>query len=289
MPFSSDTLGLPDSAFGLMRDLIHERTGLFYDHSKSELLTDKLSPLVIERGFSSFLDYYYLLKYDGAADEEWKKVIDALSVQETYFWREMDQIRAMVDLLVPQHFLNRRAVPLRIWSAACATGEEPLSIAMALKEKGWFERAPIEIHASDASPGAIEKARRGIYRERSFRNLPSDLRTRYFTETPQGWKAASDLHARIRWSVANLAVEGELAGLATAAVIFCRNVFIYFSVESMRRTVEIFWRLMPPSGHLFVGASESLLRVTADFDFNELGGAFVYVKQRAAGVKDGVR
>src|SRR5258705_7955396 len=109
MPFSSDPLGLPDSAFGLMRDLIHERTGLFYDHSKSELLTDKLSPLVIERGFSSFLDYYYLLKYDGAADEEWKKVIDALSVQETYFWREMDQIRAMVDLLVPRHFSNRGA------------------------------------------------------------------------------------------------------------------------------------------------------------------------------------
>jgi len=279
MPFSSDTLGLPDSAFGLLRDLIHERTGLFYDQSKSEVLTDKLSPLVIERGFGSFLDYYYLLKYDPAADQEWKKVIDALSVQETYFWREMDQVRAVVDLLVPQHFSTPRAAPLRIWSAACATGEEPLTIAMALQEKGWFHRAPIEIKGSDASPAAVEKARRGLYRERSFRNLPPAMRDKYFTEGPQGWSAAPELGRRITWSVANLTVEEEVADLANAAIIFCRNVFIYFSSESIRKTVKVFWRLMPGSGHLFVGASESLLRVTTDFDFREVGGAFVYVKQ----------
>ena len=158
MPFSSDTLGLPDSAFGLLRDLIHERTGLFYDQSKSEVLTDKLSPLVIERGFGSFLDYYYLLKYDPAANQEWKKVIDALSVQETYFWREMDQVRAVADLLVPQHFSTPRAAPLRIWSAACATGEEPLTIAMALQEKGWFHRAPVAAH------GGRHHARRSCQR-----------------------------------------------------------------------------------------------------------------------------
>ena len=195
----------------------------------------------------------------------------------------------MVDVLVPQHFSTPRAGPLRIWSAACATGEEPLTIAIALKEKGWFDRAPIEIHGSDASPRAIEKARRGTYRERSFRNLPPELRARHFTESQQGWKPSPDLHGRIRWSVANLAMEAELAGLATASIIFCRNVFIYFSVESIRKTVGAFWRLMPPGGHLFVGASESLLRVTADFDFNEIGGAFVYVKQGAAGVKNAVR
>ena len=279
MHFSSDTLGLPDSAFGLLRDLIHERTGLFYDQSKSELLTDKLSPLVIERGFGSFLDYYYLLKYDHAAAQEWKKVIDALSVQETYFWREMDQVHAVADLLVPQHFSTPRAAPLRIWSAACATGEEPLTIAMALQEKGWFHRAPIEIYGSDASPSAIEKARRGLYRERSFRNLPPAMRDKYFTEGPRGWSAAPELNRRITWAIANLTVEAEVAGLATAAIILCRNVFIYFSSESIRKTVKAFWRFMPGSGHLFVGASESLLRVTTDFDFREVGGAFVYVKR----------
>ena len=83
MPSYAETLGLSDSAFTLLRDLIHERTGIFYDDSKSDLLTDKLSPLVIERGFGSFLDYYYLLKYDSQGEAEWKRVIDVLSVQET--------------------------------------------------------------------------------------------------------------------------------------------------------------------------------------------------------------
>lgn len=278
MPFSTDTLGLPDGAFGLLRDLIHERTGLFYESSKSELLTDKLSPLVIERGFSSFLDYYYLLKYDPGAGDDWKKVIDALSVQETYFWREIDQVRAIVDVLVPRYFSTPHAMPLRIWSAACATGEEPLTIAMALKEKGWFDREPIEIYASDASPAAIEKARLGTYRQRSFRNLPPHLRDKYFTESEQRWRVAPELYSRIRWAVANLTVEAELTQLAAAPIILCRNVFIYFSAESIRKTVGIFWRHMPPDGHLFIGASESLLRLNTDFELQELGGAFVYVK-----------
>jgi chemotaxis protein methyltransferase CheR len=278
MPFSTDTLGLPDSAFGLLRDLIHERTGLFYENHKSELLTDKLSPLVIERGFSSFLDYYYLLKYDADAADEWMKVINALSVQETYFWREIDQVRAVVDILVPQYFSTPRRAPLRIWSAACATGEEPLTIAMALKEKGWFEREPIEIYASDASAAAIEKARHGFYRERSFRNLPPHLRDKYFVESEHRWRVAPDLHSRVRWGVANLTVEQELSWLATAPIILCRNVFIYFSAESIRKTVGTFWRRMPEGGHLFVGSSESLLRLNTRFDFKELGGAFVYVK-----------
>ncbi|HVG20955.1 MAG TPA: protein-glutamate O-methyltransferase CheR [Blastocatellia bacterium] len=279
MAFYAETLGLSDSAFTLLRDLIHERTGLFYENGKSELLTDKLSPLVIERGFSSFLDYYYLLKYDAGADQEWKRVINALSVQETFFWREVDQVRATVDVLVPQYFASHRARPLRIWSAACATGEEPLTIAMALDEAGWFDRAAIEIYASDASAAAIERARRGLYRERSFRSLPARLREKYFSEDQGGWRVAPELHARINWATANLMEESDVATFATAAIIFCRNVFIYFSENTIRKTVQLFARHMPAPGYLFVAASESLLRLTTGFQFQEIGGAFVYVKE----------
>lgn len=278
MAFYADTLGLSDSAFTLLRDLIHERAGLFYDNGKSDLLTDKLSPLVVERGFNSFLDYYYLLKYDTGAEQEWKRVMDALSVPETFFWREMDQVRALVNVIVPQYFSSPRAQPLRIWSAACATGEEPLSIAMALNEEGWFDRAPIEIYASDASEAAIGRARRGIYRERSFRSLPPKLREKYFSEVQGGWRIAPSLHAKVRWATANLMDEGDVAAFATAPVIFCRNVFIYFSDETIRKTVRMFAERMPTPGYLFVAASESLLRLTTQVQFQEIGGAFVYVK-----------
>jgi chemotaxis protein methyltransferase CheR len=267
MAFYADILGLSDTAFTLLRDLIHERIGLFYENGKSDMLSDKLSPLVIERGFNSFLDYYYLLKYDPGAEQEWKRVMDALSVQETFFWREMDQVRALAKVIVPLHFSARGARPLRIWSAACATGEEPLTIAMALNEEGWLDRAPIEIYATDASAAAIEKARRGVYRARSFRSLP-----------PSGSRVAPALHDKVRWATANLMNEQDVAKYASASVIFCRNVFIYFSDDTIRKTVRAFAERMPEPGYLFVAASESLLRLTTRLQFQEIGGAFVYVK-----------
>jgi len=278
MSFYTDSLGLSDSGLSLLRDLIHERTGLFYGNGKTDLLTDKLSPLVIERGLGSFLDYYYLLKYDPHSGDDWRLALDALTVQETYFWREIDQIQALVEVLVPQHFSTRPHEPLRIWSAACATGEEPLTIAMVLNERGWFDRAPIEIVATDASAAAVEKARRGVYRERSFRALAPHLVAKYFTEESGSWRVAPELKARIRWGVANLATASDICELATSRVIFCRNVFIYFSAEAIRRTITLFSHLMASPGYLFIGASESLLKLTADFDFQEIGGAFVYVR-----------
>ena len=281
MRFHSETLGLPDSAFSILRDLIHRRTGLFHEDGKRDLLADKLSPRVVACGFDSFLDYYYYLRYDPDADAEWGHLMDALSVQETYFWRQMDQVRALVDVVVPEYFAAGRASPLRIWSAACATGEEPLTIAMTLEEAGWFARAPIEIYASDASPRAIHRARRGVYRARSFRSLPPDLHARYFSPNDGNWQVAPDLHRRIRWSLANLLKEDEVQRLSSVPVIFCRNVFIYFSPDAIRQVLRVFAERMPAPAHLFVGASESLLRVTTDFELEELGGAFVYVKKEA--------
>lgn len=278
MPLYSETLSLPPGTFTILRDLIHERTGLYYDLSQRDLLADKLSPRVIALGFGSFLDYYYLLKYDAVASDEWQAVMNALSVQETFFWREADQIRALVNVLLPQYVAAHPGQPVRIWSAACATGEEPLTIALALQEAGWFSRASIAIVGSDASPAAIAKARRGIYRERSFRSLAPDLRERYFKQTDAGWQIAAHIHARVRWAVANVTVEDDIQEFSAAPFIFCRNAFIYFSEQTIRRAVGLFWKYQPSPGYLCVGASESLLRLATDYQLCEIGGAFMYVK-----------
>jgi chemotaxis protein methyltransferase CheR len=285
MGVNTGSLGVTGGADRLLRDLIHERTGLFFDNGKGDLLTDKLSPLVIERGFTSLLDYYYLLKYDESAQDEWLSVMNALSVPETYFWREMDQVRALVEWVVPRWFAAPGAGPLRIWSAACATGEEPLTIAMALDQAGWLGRVPVEIRASDASPAAIEKARRGVYRERSFRNLSADLRARYFTQEGETktWRVDARLHAAVEWGVVNLMDEAVVAARAASNVIFCRNVFIYFSDQTIGKTVRAFAAHIRPPGYLFVAASESLLRLSEEFELQEMGGAFVYVRRPRAG------
>ena len=275
----SQNLALPEGTAALIRNLINERTGMFFDNGKSDLLIDKLSPLVIERGFSSYLDYYYLLKYDAGARVEWQNVMNALSVQETYFWREIDQVRALVETLVPQWHARNSGAPLRIWSAACATGEEPLTIAIALNEAGWFERTPIEIFASDASSKAIARAEAGVYRERAFRNLPPHLRERYFEPAGPDWRVNRDLHSRINWRLVNLMNESDVGPLASADFIFCRNVFIYFSESAIGRVVRSFARYIRPPGYLFVGAAESLLRLTTDFNLTEIDDAFVYLKR----------
>ena len=273
-----DTPGMQDAMFALLRDLIQERSGLVYDEHNRDLMTSRIASRMLDLGFDSFLDYYYLLKYDSGAETEWGRLMDALTVRETYFWREIDHVRALVDVLVPQYAARRPGVPLRIWSAACATGEEPLTIALALEEAGWFGRLPIELYASDISPAAIDKARAGVFPERSFRNLPPALRVRYFEPEAGGWRIAPRIHAQVHWSTANLLAGDEIGLHASAPVIFCRNAFIYFSEATIRKTVRFFFERMPAPGYLFVGVSEPLLRLTSDFELREIGGAFVYVK-----------
>src|SRR5579862_5980153 len=160
MGIARDNFGLSEVGLPLLRDLVHERTGLFYENGRADMLHERLAPLVLERGFHSFMDFYYLLKYDDdASASEWRRVLDALSVQETYFWREVDQIHALVSEVMPRLARTVASQPIRIWSVPCATGEEPLSIAMALDQAGWFDRVPIQIHGSDGSAAAIAKAR----------------------------------------------------------------------------------------------------------------------------------
>jgi chemotaxis protein methyltransferase CheR len=262
----------------LLRDLIHERLGTYFDESRFDTMLDKLEEPARARNCRSILDYYYLLKYDQDGNQEWERVMDALSVQETYFWREMSQIRLLVDLLVPQWF-QAHSRPLRIWSAACASGEEPFTLAIALQEAGWGKH-PIQIVASDASEAALSKARRGLFRERSFRALPVELRNKYFQPQAQAWQIRPDIQSRVQFRHANLVARTDVTDLANTPIIFCRNVFIYFSPDGIRRALSSFAGSMPDKSYLFVGASESLLKLTNDFDLEEIKDAFVYIRRQ---------
>ncbi len=275
-------VNLLDAEFIILRDLIHERLGIYYQDSKRDLIEDKLSDLVLARGFTSFLDYYYLLKYDNCTNGDWEQVVDALRVPETFFWREYEQVQTLVNLLVPQYFSQYQVHPLKIWSAACSSGEEPFSIAIALSEAGWFRArgSAIEIVASDISHTALQKAQKGLFRPYSFRKLPDDLREKYFKPEGDLWRISPELIGRIRWVPANLTMKSEILSLANAHVIFCRNVFIYFSEEMIRKVLKNFFELMPSPGYLFVSVSESLLKLTTDFQLQEMGGTFVYVKPK---------
>ena len=278
--YSADVLGFSEPAFTLLRDLIAQRAGVFFADDKRDQLADKLSDLLAARGMTSYLDYYYLLRYDADADLHWSELADRLAVPETFFWRQPEQLLALANVVAPRHFERwGESRPLRIWSAACCSGEEPIGIAVALAEAGLLHRRPIDIVASDASSTLVARARRGLYGERSFRNLPPELRERYFRAEGTSWRVDSRLHERIRWTTANLVEPADVRPLAAAAdVIFCRNVFIYFSDATIAQVARLFAEEMHDEGFLFLGASESLTRLGTEFQLGEVGGAFVYVK-----------
>ena len=269
---------VPPGSAALLRDLIHANTGIFFDEPNFYLMVDKLTPLVVAKNFRSLLEYYFFLKDRPHFSDDWRRALDALSVQETYFWREMDQIRALVDIILPEWF-SRGNELLKIWVAACATGEEAFTIAMAIEEAG-FGRHPIQIVASDGSEAALRKAQAGMYRERSFRALPPDLRAKYFKPTRDQWLLSAAIMSRVRFERVNITMPTETAELASSPIIFCRNVFIYFSESMIAATVRSFAERMPAGGYLCVGASESLLRATQDFELREVGDAFIYVRKQ---------
>lgn len=237
---------------------------------------EKLEPPAVRRGHQSYLDFYYALKDNKLG--EWEHAWEALSVQETYFWREMAQINALTEIIIPEWF-RKHSTPFRIWCAACATGEEPSSVAIAIAEAGLYSH-PIEITASDANASALKRAKAGIYRERSFRSLPAALQLKYFKSAAGGLQLNAEIISKIKYRQANLSESADVAALARVQVIFCRNVFIYFSPHAVRQTVANMAAKMPAGGHLFVGAAESLLRMTSDFDLKEVGKAFAYVRVR---------
>jgi chemotaxis protein methyltransferase CheR len=278
MAFYSESLALPNNAFVILRDLIMEKTGIYFEESKRDMLADKLSGRVLECGFSSFLDYYYMLKYDWDSKDEWKAVLDLITVKETYFWREYDHIDALLNHVIPDFHKRQTGESLKIWSSACSTGEEPLSILMAIDMAGWLKKIKVELTASDASRMAVNSAKSGVFRDRSMRNLPDEVKERYFRNKNGLWHIEPSLVSMIKWDVINLKNDEERESVKGQDVIFCRNAFIYFREDSIKKVAEGFYNQLNIPGYLFLGVTESLFRITSSFSLTELGKTFVYKK-----------
>ncbi len=269
---------LSGSVFCLLRDLIHERLGVYYAPERCEILSERLKPLLTAYGVQSFLDYYYLLKEGDAT--VWKDLAAALAVNETYFWREFDAVQAVTETIVPSLQNQEPGRAIRIWSAGCASGEEPYTIAIALDLTHRFLYGPIEIWATDINAEAIARAREARYGERALRLVPEHVRTAYFErEKDRGWRLRDDIRERVYFRTLNLLDESGIRSMPTFDVIFCRNVFIYFSEQSIAATVERMTTRLKLGGHLFLGATESLFRIPHRLQPIQIGGAHAYVKQ----------
>ncbi|HKO48789.1 MAG TPA: protein-glutamate O-methyltransferase CheR [Polyangiaceae bacterium] len=269
------SLPLSPQVFAILSALIEERTGLHYDVTELELFGERVSGRATERGFESLLDYYYFLRYDAAADAEFAILVEALVVNETYFFRELAPLQVLVEEVVPR--LLARGIRPRIWCAACSTGEEPLTLAMLLDKAGILDQ--VTIVASDISARVLAHARAGVYRRRSLRSLPSGVVGRWLEGDENSMRVAPRIVHAVGWQRANLVDEHALAALGSFDIIICRNVLIYFREQTIEKVVDHLWQRLTPDGQLLVGASESLLRFKVAFACEEQRGAFFYRKQ----------
>jgi chemotaxis protein methyltransferase CheR len=271
------SLPLSPEVFRIFCSLIEERTGIHYELGDLEILADKLSARAVERELPSLLDYYYFLRYDAAAGRELDALVETLVVQETYLFRELDQLRALVDRLLPSFVAARAPSPVRIWCAACASGEEPVTLAVLLRDAGRLGQ--VELVASDISARALAKAEAGVFRGRSLRVLDAQPARAAFQRAADGSvRVDAEISARIRWLRLNLCDAAAIATLGRFDAIICRNVLIYFGDRTTARVAGSLADALRPGGVLLVGASESLLRFGTALVCEEHGGAFMYRK-----------
>ncbi|WP_437758930.1 CheR family methyltransferase [Sorangium sp. So ce1389] len=269
-------LPISPQVFAIFTALITEKIGIHYDAGDRELLGDKLSVRALDLGFDSLLDYYYFLRYDPAGAAEIDALTDALVVSETYFFRELAQLEVTIaEFIAPRVAAGGRA---RIWSAACATGEEPLTIAMLLAERGLLDK--VELVASDVSARALARARAGVFGPRALRSNapPPAFAARWLQVAPDRVTVSAELQRAIDWRRINLLDAAEVAALGQFDVIVCRNVLIYFHDNTARWVVSGLSGALVAGGVLLVGVSESLLRLGTALSCEERGGVFVYRK-----------
>jgi chemotaxis protein methyltransferase CheR len=251
---------ISESDFHLLRDIIRERFGLYYDDQKQFLLLSRLQTRLVKRSLTSYADYVKFLRFGAEREAEFADLASVLSNNETYFFRERAQLKALCGSLLTE--LQTVSPRLRIWSAACSTGEEPYSLAMTLLESGRITESNISIKATDISPRVLELCQRGYYRPLSFRATEPPLVQKYFTPAGDGFNIVERVKRLVQFSSLNLMDDRKVGAFGPFDAIFCRNVLIYFDKPTQKRVVESFARALRPGGYLFLGHAESLFALT---------------------------
>ncbi|WP_024512594.1 protein-glutamate O-methyltransferase CheR [Bradyrhizobium sp. ARR65] len=250
--------------YEFLRKLLKERSGLDLSADKQYLVESRLIPLARRAGLSGIPDL--VVKMKGGAEALIVNVVEAMTTNETFFFRDRIPFDHLRETVVPALLQSRAArKSIRIWSAACSTGQEPYSIAMCLKEMTHLlSNWRIEIVATDLSQEVLEKARSGIYSQFEVqRGLPIQLLVKYFTQIGEMWQLNPEIRSMVQHRQLNLLQDFSHLGKFDA--IFCRNVLIYFDQETKASIFERLLKVIEPDGMLMLGAAESVVGITDTF------------------------
>jgi chemotaxis protein methyltransferase CheR len=252
------------SDYEFLRKLLKERSGLDLSSDKQYLVESRLIPLARRVGLNGIAEL--VTKIKAGSDALTSEVVEAMTTNETFFFRDkvpFDHLRETILPALLQARASRRS--LRIWSAACSSGQEPYSIAMCLKQNaaalaGWR----VEILATDLSQAVLEKSRAGIFSQFEVqRGLPIQMLVKHFTQVGELWQLNADIRAMVQHRQLNLLQ--DFSHLGTFDVIFCRNVLIYFDPDTKAGIFDRLARAIEPDGIMVLGAAESVVGISDAF------------------------
>lgn len=274
----SERTSMSPEEFRLIRDLVYEHCGIFFHDDVKYLLERRLHPRLAERGAGTFSEYYRYLRFGSERRVELEQIVELLTTNETYFFREEYQLRAFTEEILPD-LIRRRALDrrLRIWSAGCSSGEEAYTIAILVRESPLLSGWNVEIFGNDISRRVLQIARRGIFGKSSFRATPPDIMRKYFKPLENNrFQIDDSLRSLVSFGHLNLLDEEMLDLIGPVDAVFCRNVLIYFDKAARLKVIRTFHRKLRPGGYLLLGHSESLVNVSTDFELVYLKNDMVY-------------
>ncbi len=251
--------------FDYLRQLLRQRSGLVLSAEKQYLAESRLLPVARKHGLGSLTELVVRLKAATFATIG-VEVVEAMTTNESFFFRDKIPFEHFRDTIMPALLAARaREKRIRIWCTACATGQEPYSLAMSLKTigpalAGW----KVEIVATDISHEVLAKAKAGIYNQFEVqRGLPIQSLVKFFAQVGEAWQVAPEIRGMVQFRQLNLL--NDFSGLGTFDLVFCRNVLIYFDQDTKIDVLNRLVRQMPSDGFLILGSAETVVGLTEAF------------------------
>jgi chemotaxis protein methyltransferase CheR len=278
------TPGMSEETYRLLREYIYQQTGIYFQDNKKYLLEGRLGKRLQVLGIPSFEQYLQLIRYGTRRNEELRYFYDAITINETFFFRNEPQFEALEHTLVPAILAARPSggrQKLRIWSAASSSGEEAHTVAMIYLEKlrPKYPGLELDVIGTDINSAVLETARNGVYREYSVRNMPKRYLEKYFTTEDGRFNVRDEVKKVVRFEPMNLYDRVRMREMTGFDVIFCCNVLIYFDTPSKIQVVSQLYDALNRGGYLFIGYAESLHGISTAFKLDNFPKTVAYRKE----------
>ncbi|KKM11213.1 hypothetical protein SY88_09730 [Clostridiales bacterium PH28_bin88] len=263
--------------FAVLRDVVYQKTGLLFENKKMYYVERRVRERMELHQLEDIKSYIRMLKYDRSTDE-FQALVNSLTVNETYFFREYEQLRLFAEDVLPRIVAGKKISSehwVRVWSAGCSTGDEAYTLAIVLNEMLEGEGLSFEVVATDINTNALAFARRGVYKSRAIQNVPELYLEKYFFKQGESFLVKECLKEAVTFQPGNLVetLHYESGGFDS---VFCRNVLIYFDDQSRTRAIENLYNSLLPGGYVFLGHSESMGRFSELFRTKKIGATVVY-------------